>query len=819
VGRERELRELELVWQAAAAGAGAATIIRGEAGIGKTRLVTELGSRAAAAGALIATSAALDLGGSAPLSLWAELTRELLPSLPAPGPESAWPDDLAVLVSELPSHFGRSGTPAAAIAPDLVRTRLFEAVVALVAWATRRAPLLLVLEDIHGADRPSLELAGYAARRLGGQRVMMVFTRRELPPSSAADQLEHALRARGVLACELELGPLPAGRGAALARSVARLTERDVGVVVDRAEGNPLLVVETARALAGGRQDVAPGLRGLVRGTFSALSGEARRLVELAAVAGRPMRSEEMAEPAVGEQAAAASEALESGLLQGADGALGFRHGLLREAVYEDIAEPRRRDLHRAWAQALLARRGSGAVGGSAEIALHLRLAGDDLQAVPHLARAAADARGVAALEQAAAYLREALAIDPDEADLWLELGEIEAWRAERERAEEAFARANALLLDADALRRARAWLRRARAYHGPICVPRAVLESARTAIELLAETSEPSDEERGEALAAWAWAEAVAGSVDEAERLLVELRAVPSTNEQLRTYDSGHARALALMRRGRFTDCYAPSIAAGDAVGRAGRPDLTYGCWANAASAATAAGELDRALEFLDRADAAVAGHGLQGIEIHLLAARSFVLRRLGRLEEARAAAETERGLADRLAQPGLSAMASHDAGLGALAAGDYDQAITHLTESLVEGAPISRPATRLALAEALARGGAPDQAAEQIRETVLEPLRPSDFPDALVPRLARVQGLIALARDDRAEAARRLEEAVSGWERLLERSIRADSITGVLADLGRPVVGLLDPEGELAQARADLSLIAERGLDAVLP
>ena len=54
-----------------------------------------------------------------------------------------------------------------------------------------------------------------------------------------------------------------------------------------------------------------------------------------------------------------------------------------------------------------------------------------------------------------------------------------------------------------------------------------------------------------------------------------------------LETYDVGHARALALMRRGRFSDSYAPSIAAGEAVGRAGRPDLAYGCWANAAGAA----------------------------------------------------------------------------------------------------------------------------------------------------------------------------------------------------------------------------------------
>src|SRR5205085_4666980 len=114
------------------------------------------------------------------------------------------------------------------------------------------------------------------------------------------------------------------------------------------------------------------------------------------------------------------------------------------------------------------------------------------------------------------------------------------------------------------------------------------------------------------------------------------------------------------------------------------------------------------------------------------------------------------------------------------------HGPAIEFLAAALVHGAPISRPLTRLALAEALARSGQPDKAAEQVRATVLEPLRPSDFPDALVPRLARVQGLIAAARDQRGEAERRLAEATGGWERLLERTVRADSITSVLADLG---------------------------------
>ena len=818
VGRDRELAELERVWDAVTAGCGAAAVIRGEAGIGKTRLATELRSRVSAAGAQTAVCAALDLGGAAPLSLWAELIRELLPWLAAPPADAAWPDDLAALAAELPAHFARNPDARTTVAPDLQRTRLYEAVVALLSWSTRRTPLLLVLEDVHSADIPSLELAGYAARRIVGLPVMMLITRRELPHSAAADTLEHALRSRGMLRYEVDLGPLAPAPVAALVRHAAPLSDDDVRRVVHRADGNALLAVETARAIRRGASEVAPSLRASVRTTLTPLSGEVRTLVETAAVAGRLVRPVELAQLPLHDPDDAVAEGLESGMLSIADGAVGFRHALLRDAVYQELTEPRRRSLHRSWAHALLAAEPAGGIPRPAESARHLQLAGAGLQAVPQLVRAAADARALAALEQAAGYLQEALTIDPDRADLWLELGELEAWRVRRDQAEAAFVRATGLLTGADPLDRARAWLRRARAYHGPICVPRAVLDSARAAIELLDRCDRPAGVERREALAAWAWAEAVAGSVEEAERLLEQLSDDDTAGDPLRTYDAGHARALALMRRGRFTESYGPSIAAGEAIAGAGRPDLAYGCWANAAGAATAAGEYRRALEFLDRGTDAIAGHGLQSLEIHLLAEKSFVLSSAGRRAEARAVAAAEQSLAEQLAQPELIAMACHDRGVIALEGGEYSLAATLLAESLVDGAPISRPRTRLALAEALARGGQLDRAAEQIRATALEPMRAGDFPAALVPRLARVQALLALASGNAAEGERRLRESIAGWERLLKRGVRADSITTVLADLGRPVVGLVEPERELERARAELQAISQGGLSAVV-
>ncbi|HWF26140.1 MAG TPA: AAA family ATPase, partial [Solirubrobacteraceae bacterium] len=344
VGRERELAELEAVWRAVTGGSGAAALVRGEAGMGKTRLATELRHRASAAGAHAAACAALDLGGSAPLSLWAELIRELLPGLAAPPADSAWPEDLAVLASELPAHFACGGASSTVVAPDLQRTRLFEAIVALLAWAAREHPVLLVLEDVHAADRPSLELASYVARRVAGLPIMMLLTRRELPHSADADGLEAALRARGLLACELPLAPLADAPMAALALRAAALSDVDVRRVVERAEGNALLAVETARALGRGLGDeVAPSLRSSVRATISPLPVEVRRLVELMAVAARPLEPVELGGLGLPDPDEDASRALETGLLVGGDGRLGFRHALLRDAVYEEIADPRRR--------------------------------------------------------------------------------------------------------------------------------------------------------------------------------------------------------------------------------------------------------------------------------------------------------------------------------------------------------------------------------------------------------------------------------------------------------------------------------------------
>ena len=818
IGRERELGSMVGVWSEVQRGAGAVMSICGDAGVGKTRLASELLSIVAADGAATAACAPLDLGGMAPFGMWAELLRKLLSDTSGPTVDGAWPQDLARLVPEVLSLLDRPAAGRPTVSPDLERARLFEATVAAVEWVAAERPVALLLEDLHIADPSSLELTAYVARRIAALPVLFVLTRRLVPRRTEVDRLEHVLRSRGLLRDEQRLGSLSPQAVAEIALDVAPLGDEDLARVVQASEGNALLATETARAIARGERELAEGVRGAVRGAFGLLDDPGRQFVELAAVAARELERDEIVALPIEDPADAAVQALENGMLIERDGRVGFRHALLRDAAYFEMPQPRRAALHATWARTLLDLATAGGPRRSAEVARHLRLAGDDRAANEQLLLASRDARAVGALAAAAGYLEEAASTDGGGAELWLELAEVQAWRGLRPDAELAFARARELVAGEPG-ELAHALLRAARWYHGPICVPGMVRQYCREALALMDEAGTAMPCERREALAALAWAEAVAGSADDAERLLVEIHALSQETEadDLSIYDIGHARALAMLRRGAFVESYAPAIAAGEAVTRAGRPDLAYGCWANVAGAAAAAGDYERALEFIARGDAALAGKGLVGLEVQLCAMRSFVLLRLDRVAQAHDAAQTEAALADRLGDRQLEAMAAHDRAVVAMVEHDYASACELFELALAQPAPVSRPLTRLRRAEALARVGRLLDAEAELRATTLEPVRPSDFPATLVARMARTQGLVAALSGDLVLAERRLSESVAGWRRQVATQTRGDSLTVALADLGRPVVGLIEPELELELVEAELRSVqtAERGAE----
>ena len=824
-GRDRDLAGLARAWLAASGGAGAMALISGEGGIGKTHLAERLraAAREARPGTLtVAATAAAGPGPAAPFAVWADALGDLAALVPPP-PEQAWTADLARVVPAL--RYATPAGPASAADPHLERVRLGEAVVQFLGWAAGRSPLLVALEDLHLADAASLELIAYAGRRLTRLPVLFLLTRRRLPLRPDLEAVLAALRSRGALTAEIALEPLPPDAARALVAGTAELPEATVSQIVALAAGSPLVLAEAARAAAsaphGGPAGLASGLAEAVRLAAGRLSGRARLFTEFAAAAGRDLDRGEVAALPVPQPALAAAEALGSGLLRTADGRTGFRHALLRDAVYAELPDPVRARLHGELAGLLRRAAGRGARAGrrglrAAEVARHLRLAGQDEQAVSYLALAARDARRVAAMAEAAGFLAEALEIEPSDPELLVELAEVEAFRGRLDPSDQAFGHALEEIAPADSGALSSAWLRRGRWLRGGICHPRESRRSYRSALDVLDRDPDADPPARAEALAGMAWAEAVAGDPAVVDELLAEAdRILPAGPPgDLLVHDIGVARGHALIRAGQFPASYGPLIAAGAAAGRAGRPDMAYSCLSSAACAAACAGELDRALDFADRCLALVVPNGLLRLSVYAEAARAALLRRLGRRPEAGRACDAAARYADRAGLPELTGLVRHERGLLALAGGDPATAAAELAAALELDAPVGRAVARLRLAEALALAGQAGQAEGELRQAVLEPVGPGDFPATLVARLSRVQGLIAAGRGDAALARRRLTESRDAWQRIARTLSGQQAGAGYVAaliDLGRPPVSsLVEPARELEVVTAELTRLA---------
>jgi DNA-binding SARP family transcriptional activator/tetratricopeptide (TPR) repeat protein len=799
-GRAAELRTLMAAWAAARAGHGRVVLLTGEAGIGKTRLVTELARRAENAGARIAVGAGVDVGGEAPLAMWQELVQQLARTVPPPE-HADWPAELGRLAPDIAARLGRDKPPPPVASPELERLRVFDAVLRLVEWAASGRPVLLVAEDVHRGDPASMQLCAHVGRRLAARPVLFVLTRRDRPERPAADALLADLAGRGVEIAEVELGPLSEAEVAAVARSVAELADDAVEQVVRTADGNPLLAVASARALAAGRSAPPQDLRAAVRAAAGALPRPARDLVEVLAAAGRELSAAELAALRVPDRDGAEQAVLDTGLVFRNGGGLRFRHALLAEAVRADLGEQGRRYEQLALAIETAAR-SSGPV--AAEVAGHLRRAGRDDLAGPRWQRAARHARSLGAMPEAAQFWAEAVRCDPEAAALRLELAEAYGWLGRDADFEREWRAALELLPEE---KQSVAWNRRGMVLRTVVCNPRASLAAYQRAGELL--PADAPQQLRVEILLGAAWCESVAGDPARGAALLGEVALLVTDPDDTTVAETANAQLMALVRLGRFTECEAMAERGAAAARRAGRLDVTYGIWIQAACALSGAGNLTGALRAADAAVAAT--RGMTVIELPCLAARAFVLSRLGRHDEALLVASEQLAKAEPMDSPAAAVLARHDAGLISLAAGRYAEAAQLLADALAGGAEVSRPAARLARAEALARSGRPDEVAAEVRLATLEPVRESDQPWALVPRMARVQGLIALARGDRAEARRRMGEAAAGWRRHLKHNAGAELVANFV-DLGRaPIVGLVEPGWELRRLTAELAALDE--------
>jgi DNA-binding SARP family transcriptional activator len=331
VGRAVEVAALDAVLDAAAAGAPAAALVVGEAGVGKSRLLREVTARAAARGFAVATGRGSRDDGAPPLWPWTALLRDLGTSLPT-----------------------------SAAGGEAARFEVWEGVAGRLAAAARERPLLAVLDDLHWADTSSVKLLTHLLDTLdpaGAGRLALLVARRSHPePTGALAELGEALARRG--ATRLDLTGLGAGDVAALAGAVLGAQppgEDEAAAMHERTGGNPFLVTELVRLGTGGA--VPAAVTDVVASRLDRLPEETRSALRTAAVVGRRFDLRLLA-AATGGDEDRVLDALEPALAEGVvaeDGAEVFRfsHDLLHEAVYATLPATRRARRHAAVAAAL----------------------------------------------------------------------------------------------------------------------------------------------------------------------------------------------------------------------------------------------------------------------------------------------------------------------------------------------------------------------------------------------------------------------------------------------------------------------------------
>jgi AAA ATPase domain len=417
VGRARELAELELGLDDALTGHGRLFLLSGEAGIGKTRLCDELAIRASDRGLRVRWGRCWEVGGAPAYWPWMQLLRTLLRDAQPHAPERHVRDVLARILPELA---GSRTTPASDTRQSdsaEERFQLFDAVTSTLREAGEHAALLVILDDLHAADPSSLALLLFVARELRQLRICLVCTvrAREVSPSSDARE---ALARIAREAHSLEIARFTPDEVRALlhARS-GEVDEHTLQSVYRATEGLPLFVSELARARpSAGDWTLPDTIRAVLASRVESLPGPVREVLEAAAVLGRETTRATLAAllaQSAAELQAQLSAAIAAGVsIEPEPGVIAFSHALLREAIYREITDDRRHQLHERAADLL--ERAHAAEAGLGEIANHLLAALPCVGAERALTgslRAAERALGTFAFEDAIAILEHALTV------------------------------------------------------------------------------------------------------------------------------------------------------------------------------------------------------------------------------------------------------------------------------------------------------------------------------------------------------------------------------------------------------------------------
>jgi len=468
VGRGRELAELVAGLDDAFAGRGRLFLLVGEPGIGKSRLAEELMADARARGARVLVGRCWEAGGAPAYWPWVQSLRAYVRDSATATLRSELGAGAAVLAQILPElreHFPGLPEPPL-LDPEVARFHLFDTTTGFLRNASASRPIVLVLDDLHAADAPSLLLLRFLARQLGSARMLLVGAYRDVDPIPGQPLTEmQAELAREPMTRRLWLGGLSEHELAEYVELTASeiVSPELVAALHEETEGNPLFVGEMVRLLsvegvgsestAEVRLAIPQTVRDVIARRLTHLSEECNRVLVLASVLGREFALDALARMAgrlenslleVLDEAMAARVVSE---VPGAPGRLRFSHVLIRDTLYEGLTPAGRVRLHRLAADALEALYGHEPGPHLAELSHHAIAGRDFARGVRFAKRAGDRALSLLAYEEAARLYETALdALDladlRDEGircELLLSLGEAEIRAGNSPTAKKAF--------------------------------------------------------------------------------------------------------------------------------------------------------------------------------------------------------------------------------------------------------------------------------------------------------------------------------------------------------------------------------------------
>ncbi len=442
IGREHPVGVLRAEIGRATDSHGGLVLVTGEAGIGKTTLVTQAAQEARRRGALVLGGSCWDSGSAPGYWPWVQVVRALRRSVGAEEwarAEEAAGGRLAVLLGE-PGGTGTGDGEAGAAAGgpeerfpadgDKEPFAVYDAVTTALVTVSQSRPVVVVLDDLHWSDPASLKLLEFAAQHAWFERLLLLGTYRDVEVETPGHPLRQLVLPLASRATTLTLTGLERDEvGALMAVTAGR--EPDPALVAEvhrRTGGNPFFVEQTARLWHSGSPvtAVAPGVREAVRRRLGLLPGPVGELLTTAAVLGREFHRQGLALVAgqpVPHVDRLLDRAVSARLVTAREsGRFTFAHDLVRETLYDALDEPDARARHGAVVRAL---DGTAGLPEQARIlpgdlAGHAYLAGGELPPVRRvelLVEAARDAAGRLASEEAVGHYRRALQIAESAAD------------------------------------------------------------------------------------------------------------------------------------------------------------------------------------------------------------------------------------------------------------------------------------------------------------------------------------------------------------------------------------------------------------------